>query len=402
MPIITVGSLFAGVGGICKAFEETEIEEYRYELEWANEIDKYACITYDLNFNHTLIAGNIKKVINPDLEITLKKDNITEQEKNYSYMENRDYIINNPVDILTAGFPCQAFSIAGNREGFQDDRGNLFYSILDLINLYDDEFKPRILLLENVKNLESHDNGNTFRTIQTLLENNGYMMQHAVINTKDITDIPQNRERIYMVCFRNENDFDNFNLFNNIEEYYTESNDIEESRINNIRNILDNNITIESNSEFFYYREKYPHYFLTEEEYNNIPEEDRRNNRINLAEEITEEFQFYQLRRGMYVRQNQSGVCPTLTANMGTGGHNVSMILSNGQIRKLTPKETFKLQGFDVDNTYRLPTNYTSPNFNFSNRSFAKSRLYKQAGNSVTIPVVKIIAEKILELFREN
>ncbi len=100
--------------------------------------------------------------------------------------------------------------------------------------------------------------------------------------------------------------------------------------------------------KYYYTREKYPHYFLTNEEYLQIPEEKRKEVRINLEEQITELRQFYQIRRCMYVRRNMNRVCPTLTANMWTGGHNVPLVRVDDGIRKITPKEAFKLQGFSV------------------------------------------------------
>ena len=117
--------------------------------------------------------------------------------------------------------------------------------------------------------------------------------------------------------------------------------------------------------------------------------------RINLDEQINEMYEFYQCRRGMYVRKNKSGVCPTLTANMGTGGHNVPLIKVNDGIRKLTPKETFKLQGFPVDNGYKLPET-------INGKTYPDSQLYKQAGNAVSVPVIQLLAEEILNILDDK
>ncbi len=97
----------------------------------------------------------------------------------------------------------------------------------------------------------------------------------------------------------------------------------------------------------------------------------------------------------MYVRKNKSGVCPTLTANMGTGGHNVPLIKTNDGIRKLTPQETFKLQGFPIGCGYKLPTQ-------FNERVFPDSQLYKQAGNAVSVPIIKLIANEILKVIEKG
>lgn len=126
-----------------------------------------------------------------------------------------------------------------------------------------------------------------------------------------------------------------------------------------------------------------------------MPDEERRDERINLDEQITEFYQFYQVRRGMYVRKNQSNVCPTLTANMGTGGHNVPLIRDNYGIRKLTPAETLRLQGFPVGEGYKMPEMYNG-------RKYSDSYLYKQAGNALSVPVIKLIATEILKVLLKN
>ena len=134
---ITIGSLFAGVGGIELGF----LSDARSQISWAVEHDKYAQTTYKENFNHTLIEEDIKKVKGSSLS---------------------------NVDILTAGFPCQAFSIGGYQKGFTDPRGNLFFEIIRIINELSK--KPKVLFLENVKNLRTHDNKKTYKIIHQCLE----------------------------------------------------------------------------------------------------------------------------------------------------------------------------------------------------------------------------------------
>ena len=129
---ITVASLFAGVGGICQAFKNSG-----GRVVWANEFDKNACITYRSNHTDTtLVEEDIHNIASSEIP---------------------------NVDILTAGFPCQSFSIAGYQKGFKDERGNLFFTIIKIIK--EKKNKPRVLLLENVKNLVGHDNGNTLNII---------------------------------------------------------------------------------------------------------------------------------------------------------------------------------------------------------------------------------------------
>ena len=366
-----VGSLFAGVGGICLGFKTATFEDYNYSLIWANEIDAYACETYRTNFSHDLYEGDINKIINPELCDESEKDK-------YKLMHNS--ILEKEVDILTGGFPCQAFSIAGDRKGFEDERGNLFMSIVKLVKLM--KKKPRVLFLENVKNLIAHDHGRTYTVIKSEIEKLGYFVKEKVFNTMAMSSLPQNRERIYILCFKNKDDYDEFD-FNKIEKEYKRYFS-EEQRVEQVQNIIDYNNHV--NEKYYYTEQKYPHYFNqdnTNEKY------------INLNEQINELYQFYQLRRGLYVRKNKSNVCPTLTANMGTGGHNVPLIYDGFGIRKLIPAETFRLQGFPVGAGYVLPTKY-------NNKNYPDSMLYKQAGNAVSVPVIKLLATELLKVFRKN
>ena len=198
-----VGSLFAGVGGICLGFQNAKSKDACYKLLWANEIDEYACATYRNNFQHKLLQGDIKLVLHPEL---------AGNEKQKQYYEGlHEIILKEPIDILNGGFPCQAFSIAGEQKGFEDERGNLFLNIIDLIKMLDEKFyKPRVLFLENVKNLQAHDNGRTYKVIKEKLEECGYKIFEKVLNTMEYSDLPQNRERIYIIGLANEKDIELF------------------------------------------------------------------------------------------------------------------------------------------------------------------------------------------------
>ncbi|WP_042149697.1 DNA (cytosine-5-)-methyltransferase [Paucisalibacillus sp. EB02] len=379
----TVGSLFAGVGGIDLGFKNASYEEDYFELIWANEIDEYAAATYLENFNHHVIIGDIEKIVKPERAI-----NSTEEEE---YKLKREEILSQKIDILVGGFPCQAFSIAGYRKGFDDERGVLFWSIIDLINLLKKKhFKPKILFLENIKNLRTHDNGRTFEIIKNELESLDYIVKEKIINTKDITNLPQNRERIYIVAFQDPKVAKQFTLFDKIEQFKIEKD--EKQRIREIKSCLDLDLSKRKNDneKYFYTKEKYPFYFLSEEEYYAMDVKERKEQRVNIEEQIRDEYEFYQIRRGMYIRQNKSGVCPTLTANMGTGGHNVPLIKVKDGIRKLTPEETFRLQGFPIGNGYKLPST-------INGKPVSEGRLYKQAGNAVSVDVAQIIAIEIIK-----
>ena len=324
----TVGDLFAGVGGIALGFKNAKIK-----VLWANEIDKNACITYRANFlDHMMIEGDIHK-LNTDEGI----DGI-----NYENIPH--------VDILCGGFPCQAFSIAGYQKGFEDERGNLFYEIMKLA----EKIQPRVLFLENVKNLYKHDKGNTYRTIIECLDKSGYhVVWDDVLNTCEYSDVPQNRERLYIVAFK-KSEGSKEELLANFEPPQLVK------RTKDPKMLLDRDV----DDKFYYNNSKY---------YD------------QLKEEMTNSDSIYQWRR-VYVRENKSGVCPTLTANMGTGGHNVPLIIDHKDIRKLTPRECFRFQGF--------PDTFKFPN------SLANSALYKQAGNSVSVPVINAIANSIKQALK--
>lgn len=363
-----VGSLFAGVGGICLGFKNAEIFDKSYELVFANEIDEYACETYRTNFKHSLLEGDIYKFLNPNLCNS-------NMEKDY-YESKRHLLFDNKIDVLNGGFPCQAFSIAGEQKGFEDERGNLFLTIIELIKQMDQySQKPRVLFLENVKNLLSHDKGRTYKVIRSELEKVGYIIKEKVLNTMDYSSLPQNRERIYIVGFLNIEDARKFTLFDNIETLKIKRTKAEWESETKKR--LQYDLTYNELKSYYYTKERYPNYF--------------RNDGIDLEKDITEMYQFYQCRRGMYVRKNKSNVCPTLTANMGTGGHNVPLIKVSDGIRKLTPTETFRLQGFPIGNGYELPKDYKG-------KKYSDSHLYKQAGNAVSVDMITMIAKEILKV----
>jgi len=303
--------LFAGVGGIRLGFENAG-----FKTVFANDFETQCKDTYDLNFKDSkLIVEDIRKIGIDDLP---------------------------KFDFLLGGFPCQAFSIAGYRHGFKDkkDRGNLFFDIARIIEAR----KPEGFLLENVKNLKSHDSGKTFEVIEKTLEDLGYFVKSKVLNTMEYGNVPQNRERIYIVGFKNKNYFDKFEF---------------PKPVNLTKKVTD---LLEKDVPEKYY-------------YNNKPLYER------LKDSVKDEGRVYQWRR-QYVRENKSGVCPTLTANMGTGGHNVPIIKDKKGIRKLTPLECFRIQGFPKD--YILPT-------------LADSVLYKQAGNSVSVPVIEAVAKQMMK-----
>ncbi len=302
-----VGGLFAGIGGIELGFQKAG-----FDIAWANEIDKNASITYRLNHKHKLFEKDLNDLQTSEVE---------------------------PIDILTGGFPCQAFSIAGYQKGFRDDRGNIFFQILRFV----DDLEPKIIFLENVKNLVGHDKGRTFKRICSELEDRGYALKYQVLNSAEYGDVPQNRERIYIVAFKDKNIAERFS-FPKPKKLTKKTTDLIEKSV----------------EEKYYYNNS--RYYK------------------QLKEEMKNKDSVYQWRR-VYVRENKSGLCPTLTANMGTGGHNVPLIIDEKDIRKLTPRECARFQGYSDD--FKFPP------------KLSNSALYKQIGNSVTISVIEAIAKEI-------
>ena len=312
---LTCASFFVGVGGIDLGFEEQG-----FKTIYANEFDTKARETFSLNFPHVQLDGrDIREV--SDTEVP-------------------------NVDVIMGGFPCQAFSIEGYQQGFHDEkgRGTLFFELDRII----EKKQPRAIFLENVKNLVRHDKGSTLRVILKTLEDLGYYVTYQVMNAAEYGNIPQGRERIYIVGFKDNSVSERFQFPDKVELTKT------------VFDVIDFKDKVE---EQYYYREDKHYYPL-------------------LRDNIVSVGSIYEYRRGNTLRENKSGVVPTLLASMGTGGNNVPLILTEtGEIRKLTPRECFNTQGF--------PRSYKFP------EKMANSHLYKQVGNSVAVPVVSRIAEQI-------
>ncbi|MDR0831407.1 MAG: DNA cytosine methyltransferase [Bacillales bacterium] len=311
-------SLFSGVGGIDLAFENVG-----FKIILANDIDSFACQTYQMNFPTTkVLCGDIKKITETELP---------------------DF------DCLIGGFPCQAFSIAGYQKGFDDIRGTLFFEVARILKAK----QPQVILLENVKNLVSHDNGKTFEVILNTLKELGYYTRYMVLNACEYGNIPQNRERIYIVGFLDEEKANRF--------YFPQPIRLTKK----LSDVIDFENKVDE--KFYYPESKFPRII-------------KEMNKFNDTNTL------YQWRR-QYVRQNKSNMSPTLTANMGTGGHNVPLIKTQFGVRKLTPKECFNLQGF--------PKDFILPNI-------STAQLYKQAGNSVCVTVLERIAKNIYDIMSFN
>ena len=306
---VTVGSMFAGIGGICLAFKKAGCK-----IVWANEIDRAACKTYRLNFgNEYLIQGDIKNISPKDIP---------------------------RFDILTAGFPCQAFSSVGLKDGFDDPRGNLFFDIIRIAKAT----KPRAILLENVANLEKHDEGRTFDIIKRSLCQLGFQVTYKVMNACEYGNRPQQRNRIFVVAFRYKKDFRNFAFPAPIK------------------------LTKKAFSYFFKQRQDDKYYMDGHRMWNRMMEYMTDRKRIY-------RFTDWGLSRG------REGICPTLLAAMGSRFERIPFFYDDFSIRLLTPRECARLQGF--------PESYKFP-------EISEKQIYKQIGNAVCIPVVQRIAENMI------
>ena len=297
-PEIRYIDLFCGTGGFTEAFKYSPSVNCVY----ANDMVQSSQQIYSLN--HSNAVFDLKNLNDVDINLIPSHS------------------------MICGGFPCQPFSIAGKRLGFQDPRANVFWVIMSIVK----KFQPRIFIFENVKNLTTHDEGNTFGTIKKALTDEGYNIIHKILDTCKITGIPQHRERIYIVGFKDVNIYNSFNL------------DFPTIALNPISSYLEQKVP-----EKYYYTNKFKVY-----------------EKINTD-----------------IRENKNNVCPTLTANMGGGGHNVPLLKDEKGIRKLTPRECFNLQGFP--SYYKLP-------------EIADSLLYKMAGNAITVTVANMIMRRIESL----
>lgn len=319
--------LFAGIGGIRMGFDRAFGRSL--ETVFVSEWDEYAQKTYSANFDDSFeIAGDITKISEREIP---------------------------PFDICLAGFPCQAFSMAGQRKGFEDDykgtcRGTLFLDVARICEYH----KPKVIFCENVKGLVIHDKGRTFKIIQKTFEDLGYRVFSKILNSKDF-GVPQNRERIYIVAFRND--------IAPTEFCFPEGTN-DSKRIRDI--IEENPVPAKYYLSSVYVETLRRHKARHEAKGNGFGYEIRPWDGIagaivcgGMGRE-----------RNLLIDPRQTDLVPTT--------HIKGEINTEG-IRKMTPREWARLQGFP--DSYKLP--------------LADVHLYKQLGNSVTVNVIEAIASKI-------
>lgn len=316
--------LFAGIGGFHLA-----LSSFGLPCVFACEWDKHAADTYWQNFQIKPF-GDINKI---DLK------NIPDHH------------------ILCAGFPCQAFSIAGKQQGFHDTRGGLFFDMVRIVQYH----QPLVIFLENVKNLVRHNNGKTFATVIKTLQGLNYQVFHQILNASHF-GLPQNRERIYIVAFHTSMKVANF-IFPHPPNPPVCLQNILEKHPTNVKIITRNDIDI------------YKNY---------IPPK----NSLGEIQLLNRPIQIGKVNKGGQGERiyHPLGHAITLSAHGGGVGSKTGLYLIDDQIRKLTPRECARLQGF--------PDNF------IINSSL--SQAYKQFGNSLPINVVKSIFQKIYLILKEN
>jgi DNA (cytosine-5)-methyltransferase 1 len=248
--------------------------------------------------------------------------------------------------MITAGFPCQPFSIAGKQRGFDDERGHLFYEVGKFISAY----KPRFVFLENVPNLMEHNEGKTFLVIHDVLANLNYSIRYRVLRASEYGGVPQIRDRIYIVAFRDQEDCDRFEFPCKMDLEIT------------IEDILSRK---QKKHDIYYYSNEDSFY-------------------KNASKIVTRYDSIYRVYHDS-IKVTQNRMCPTLTASMGISKNQVPLVVDDFGLRKLTLQECLNFQGF--------PKEYYFPN------SITIDDAYKQVGNSVCVPVVERIARFIKEAY---
>lgn len=293
-----------------------------FDIVWANEIDKSAAATY----KHNLEANAI----------------VVGNIKNINVRDIPDF------DVLAAGFPCQSFSTAGSQRGFDDSRGNLFFQVVKVVEAK----KPKVIFLENVENLIEHDDGKSFLTVYNALAPLGYSFKYKVLEPCEYGNVPQKRARVFIVGFSDDELCSRFSFPEPIP------------LTQNLESLFDRSVR---HSDCYYYTEANEHY----------------NGLKNLVTRKDCVYRIYDFG----ISKKSYNICPTLTAYMEACNHErVPIILDDYGIRRLTPYECLKLQGFPSD--FKFPKGTTM------------RKAYKQVGNSVCVPVIRRIAEKIKKVMK--
>ena len=315
--------LFAGIGGF-----RISLQNAGGKCIFTSEWDKFSQITYRANFGETPF-GDITK----------------ESTKTY---------IPEEFDVLCGGFPCQPFSHAGLKKGFEDTRGTLFFDVADIINRRIENGKPiKVIFLENVKGLKNHDKGNTLKTILRTLDDLGYNVEKEVLNSKNF-GLPQNRERIFIVAWLKESEREfKFPLgIDENENIIFDLKDISKVKKTKVGDILSSNIDAK--------------YTISDKLYAG---------HIRRRKEHGEKGNGF----GFSSFNTDSTYTSTISARYYKDGSEILIEQDDANPRKLTPREAAKLQGYPED--FIIPV--------------SDNQAYKQFGNSVSVPVIQTVFNEI-------
>lgn len=307
--------LFAGIGGFRIA-----LESVGGKCVFSSEWDKHCQKSYELNYKE-IPHGDITKINEEDIP---------------------------KHDVLCAGFPCQSFSVAGKQKGFDDTRGTLFFDIVRIAMFH----KPKVLFLENVRNLNAHNGGATFEIISNTLNQLGYNVFHKVLNAKNF-GLPQNRERILIICIRRDLNILKFN-FPEISLDFKTISDIKEPDSKTKKYIINRN---------------------------DIKIDEQKLKKAKLEGKVKKPLQIGIIANGGQGNRiyHENGVGITLAASSGGAAPKTGVYFINGKVRKLSPREAARLQGFPE--SFIIIKN--------------ENQALKQFGNSVPINIIKAVMEEI-------
>lgn len=332
---LRAGCLFSGMGGFASGLIKAG-----FTIQWANDNDEFACSAFRHRFPDVpLIEKDVR-------DLSVRGDSLGE------------------VDVLAGGFPCQSFSQAGSRRGFEDPRGELFFEIPRLLAEFNEAQRPRLVVLENVPYLLYGAERTWFDTIRRSLRRAGYWFREEscwTVNVRKETDLPQDRERLFMVAASRQHY--SYNPFQP-----PSSPRITNENRRNIHEFIDRN---QRGSEDAYLPPNNRYYKMIE-------------SKMAVGESETN---IYQLRRS-YVREKKDGLCPTLTANMGGGGHNVPFVRDAWGIRRLSVGEVACLQGFDTGDSL-------FPEIPVAER-------YRLLGNAVCVSLAHLIGIRCADILTEE
>ncbi len=315
---ITYIDLFAGIGGFHQAMNFFE-GQCVFACEW----DKHAATTYKKNYN-ILPAGDITKISEVDIPSH---------------------------ELLCAGFPCQAFSVSGKQKGFEDTRGTLFFDIARIANHH----QPKVLLLENVRNFARHDGGRTLKTVIKTLNNIGYDCHHKILNASDF-GLPQNRERLFIVAFRKDLAIKTFHFPTPLQNKVS---------LNSILEKKPQEAKIINRPDTVFTKEYSPETDIFGNL--NLPHRPIQIGHVNKGGQGERIYSPY-------------GHAITLSAYGGGAGAKTGLYYIDKQVRKLSPRECARLQGFPDD--FQIVSSLTQS--------------YQQFGNSVAVNVLKAIIKEII------